>query len=94
MEENEFLPKGYIKVEFAPQYKGKGEHSVNELEEMCSRFMERNHQQNIIKQGLILKVNNLQDKINNMDTGPWLTNGNNDFPQPNTYVEPWESMGR
>lgn len=19
--------------------------------------------------------------------------GNNDFPQPNTYVEPWESMG-
>jgi len=28
------------------------------------------------------------------DNDPWLTNGNNDFPQPNTYVEPWESMGK
>ena len=25
---------------------------------------------------------------------PHLSQGNNDFPQPNTYVEPWESMGK
>jgi len=25
---------------------------------------------------------------------PWLIQGNNDFPQNNTYVEPWESMGK
>ncbi len=25
---------------------------------------------------------------------PHLSQGNNDFPQNNTYVEPWESMGK
>ena len=28
-----------------------------------------------------------------VDDGPHLSQGNNDFPQNNAYVEPWESMG-
>lgn len=89
---DEFLKGIYSHIEPTPHYKGDGVHSVKELQELCKNFTERCHQQMIIKQGLIEEVKNSRKKTN--DSGPWLTNGNNDFPEPNTYVEPWESMGR
>jgi hypothetical protein len=46
------LPKSYRKLEEQPYFKGKGEHSVMELEKICEQFSEYCHQQAIIKQNL------------------------------------------
>ena len=46
------LPKSYRKLEEQPYFKGKGEHSVMELEKICEQFKEYCHQQQIIKQNL------------------------------------------
>lgn len=52
------LPKHYTPVQ-EPYYKGEGEHSVKELQELCKQFKEYCHQQAIIKQKLIeeIKIN-------------------------------------
>ena len=45
-----YLPIQYHRIQVKqPYFKGKGEHSVAELEELCEKFKEFCHQQNIIK---------------------------------------------
>jgi hypothetical protein len=51
------LPKGYTVIE-QPHFKGPGNHSVRELEELCKTFTEYCHQQQIIKQQLVNKLKN------------------------------------
>ena len=38
--------------------------------------------------------NKLKQKEFTFSNEPHLSQGNNDFPQNKTYVEPWESMGK
>lgn len=47
-----YLPFHYteIHIKSRPYFKGKGNMSVNQLEELCLQFEEYNHQQAIIKQ--------------------------------------------
>ena len=40
------------------------------------------------------KKNEVRQETKAADNEPWLIQGNNDFPPNNTYVEPWESMGK
>lgn len=49
------LPDNYIPIE-QPYYKGDGQHSVNELQELCNQFKEYCHQQAIIKNELIKEI--------------------------------------
>ena len=49
------LPDQYTPIE-QPYYKGGGVHSVKELEELCEKFQEFCHQQQIIKQRLIQEI--------------------------------------
>lgn len=46
--------KGIIISE--PQFKGKGNHSVKELETICEQFKEYIHQQQMIKQGCMQHI--------------------------------------
>ncbi len=52
-----YLPIHYrgIKVE-QPFYSGNGNHSVRELEEICEKFKEYAHQQQIIKQNCMKHI--------------------------------------
>jgi hypothetical protein len=51
LDELMYLPIQYHRnVATKPNYKGRGEHSVKELEEICNQFEEYIHQQSIIKQ--------------------------------------------
>ncbi len=43
-----------------PRFKGKGKHSVKELEDICEQFMEYVHQQQVIKQGCMKSVVHLK----------------------------------
>ena len=64
-----YLPVQYHhEIAIEPNYKGKGEHSVRELEDMCKRFKDCAHQQQIIKQNVMkhfveLKFNIKLDKL-------------------------------
>lgn len=49
------LPDSYTPVE-QPYYKGAGQHSINELQQLCEQFTEYCHQQAIIKSELIKEV--------------------------------------
>lgn len=49
------LPEQYLPIE-QPYYKGDGEHSVKELQELCNKFKEYCHQQAVIKQRLIKEI--------------------------------------
>ena len=49
------LPNHYTPVS-EPYYKGDGEHSIKELQELCKKFTEYCHQQAIIKQRLIKEI--------------------------------------
>lgn len=51
------LPDHYTPIQ-EPFYKGDGEHSVGELQELCKRFKEYCHQQAIIKERLIREIKN------------------------------------
>ena len=50
------LPIQYKTVVEQPFYKGDGEHSVKELQEICNQFKEYCHQQAIIKNNLIIAI--------------------------------------
>lgn len=50
------LPIQYKTVVEQPVYKGDGEHSVKELQEICNQFKEYCHQQAIIKNNLITAI--------------------------------------
>lgn len=51
LSDNMYLPINYKgNVVEKPAYKGEGNHSVKELEEICKQFEEYTHQQQIIKQ--------------------------------------------
>mgnify|MGYP007089696387 CR=1 FL=1 len=52
------LPDGYTPIE-QPFYKGDGEHSVKELQELCKKYSEYCHQQSIIKNELIKEIKSL-----------------------------------
>lgn len=52
------LPDDYTPIA-QPHYKGGGQHSVFELEELCEDFAEYCHQQAIIKQELIKEIQSL-----------------------------------
>ena len=52
------LPDHYIPIE-KPYYKGDGNHSINELQELCNKFEEYCHQQAIIKNELIKEIKSL-----------------------------------
>lgn len=57
MSDDMYLPihyKGY-KVD-EPFYKGDGQHSVKELEEICKKFTEYVHQQKVIKQNCMKHI--------------------------------------
>lgn len=49
------LPDHYTPIE-QPYYKGDGNHSVSELQELCKQFTEYCHQQAIIKNELIKEI--------------------------------------
>jgi hypothetical protein len=51
------LPPQYDYQE-QPHYRGDGFHSINQLQELCNKFKEYCHQQNIIKQQLIEHIKN------------------------------------
>lgn len=51
------LPDHYTPIQ-EPFYKGDGEHSVGELQELCKQFKEYCHQQAIIKERLIREIKN------------------------------------
>lgn len=51
------LPDHYTPIQ-EPFYKGDGEHSVRELQELCKQFKEYCHQQAIIKERLIREIKN------------------------------------
>lgn len=54
--DKEILPEHY-EVVSQPFYRGDGEHSIKELQELCSQFKEYCHQQAIIKQELMHFIN-------------------------------------
>jgi len=63
MTDEMYLPihyKGIIVEE--PYYKGDGNHSVAELEELCRRYKERTHQQAVIKQNCMKAIVKLRSK--------------------------------
>jgi hypothetical protein len=49
------LPEQYAPIEM-PFYKGNGEHTIKQLQELCNSFKEYCHQQAIIKQTLIKEI--------------------------------------
>jgi len=49
------LPEQYTPIEM-PYYKGDGEHSIKELQQLCNNFKEYCHQQAVIKQILIKEI--------------------------------------
>ena len=49
------LPDHYTPIS-EPYYKGAGQHSVAELQELCTKFTEYCHQQALIKQKLIQEI--------------------------------------
>jgi len=49
----------YYPYQELPYYKGNGNHSVKELEQLCRQFTEYCHQQAVIKQHLIDVITNL-----------------------------------
>ena len=49
------LPELYMVVK-QPHYKGDGEHSIKELQDLCKWFTEYCHQQALIKQELIKTI--------------------------------------
>ena len=52
-----YLPIQYHRIKAKqPYFKGKGEHSVKELEDICEQFAEYCHQQAVIKQNAIKRV--------------------------------------
>jgi hypothetical protein len=64
LDELMYLPIQYHRnVATKPNYKGRGEHSVKELEEICNQFEEYIHQQSIIKQRCMEIISEL--KFNN-----------------------------
>ena len=52
------LPDQYTAVP-QPYYKGAGNHSIQQLEQLCEQFTEYCHQQAIIKQELIKEIRSL-----------------------------------
>ena len=50
------LPAGYNQIQELPHYKGAGNHSVRELEQLCEQYKEYCHQQKVIKQFLITEI--------------------------------------
>jgi hypothetical protein len=52
-----YLPIQYHRIQAEqPYFKGKGEHSVKELEDICEQFAEYCHQQAVIKQNAMKRV--------------------------------------
>ena len=52
-----YLPIQYHRIQAKqPYFKGKGEHSVKELEDICEQFSEYCHQQAVIKQNAMKRV--------------------------------------
>lgn len=51
-----FLLPEHYKAISEPHYKGNGEHSIKELQELCNNFKEYCHQQALIKQKLIEEI--------------------------------------
>ena len=52
-----YLPIQYHRIQAKqPYFKGKGEHSVKELEDICEQFAEYCHQQAVIKQNAMKRV--------------------------------------
>lgn len=50
MTDDMYLPIHYLNMKVKqPFFKGKGEHNIKELEELCEQFQEYCHQQAIIK---------------------------------------------
>ncbi len=53
LDDRTYLPLSYLKFEVSePIFKGKGEHYVKELEQICEQYKEYCHQQRVIKQHL------------------------------------------
>ena len=57
MSDDMYLPIHYkgMKVK-QPYFSGRGNHSVNELEELCEQFKEYVHQQQVIKQNCMKHI--------------------------------------
>lgn len=47
------------------EFKGEGEHSVNELESICSSYKERLHQKQLVNQELLEALQGLVSQIGN-----------------------------
>ena len=57
MDDLMYLPIQYHRIqEKQPYFKGKGAHSVKELEDICEQFAEYTHQQAVIKQNAMKMV--------------------------------------
>lgn len=60
--DSEILP-GYYKYVVEPYYKGDGEHSIKEMQQILNQYKEYAHQQAIIKQRLIEFINQTPSTI-------------------------------
>lgn len=60
------LPDHYTPIE-QPHYKGDGEQSIKELQELCKKFTEYCHQQALVKQRLIKEITRHEFFINDCD---------------------------
>jgi hypothetical protein len=57
LEDLMYLPIQYHRIQVKqPYFKGKGQHSVKELEDICEQFTEYCHQQSVIKQNAMKRV--------------------------------------
>lgn len=56
---DQFILPDHYKAIKEPHYKGDGEHSIKELQELCNQFKEYCHQQALIKQELINEIKSL-----------------------------------
>lgn len=53
---DQYILPGHYKAVREPHYKGDGEHSIKELQDLCRQFTEYCHQQALIKQELIKTI--------------------------------------
>lgn len=64
MTDDMYLPIHYLRnVVKKPHFKGVGEHSVRELEELCKQYEKFFHQQQIIKQNCMKRIVELKFDI-------------------------------
>jgi len=76
-------------------FKKLGDECFSKLKELNPNGGIREFIRMAVEFGYKERENEIKDELERLrNNEPHLSQGNNDFPENNTYVEPWESMGK